>query len=186
MNNNWPSTTFPILETERLILRELELGDAESIFQFLSDEDIVRYYDPPILNLQQARTIIQRHHTRFENGDAIRWGITFRGHKKVIGICGFFRDIPNFGAGISYILDRPYWNKGIVTEALQSMLRFGFQSYQLNRIEAHVALPNAASQHVLAKLGFREEGILRQRLFENNHFHDEKVFALIKNDGTWR
>ncbi len=186
MNNNWQSIVFPILETERLILRELQSGDAEAIFRFLSNEEIVRYYDQPMMNLQQARSLIQRQHMRFENGEAIRWGITVKGHKKVVGTCGFFRDITNFYAGISYILDRPYWNKGIMTEALQVMMPFGFNSYQLNRVEAHIARPNQASQRVLEKLGFQEEGILRQRLFENNHFHDEKVFALLKRDVFYR
>jgi len=182
MNNNRQASLFPLLETERLILRELRAGDVEAIFQFLSDEEVVRYYDQPMIHLQQAYNLIQRHRTRFENGEAIRWGITIKGENRVVGSCGFFRDITNFYAGISYVLDRPYWNKGFMTEALQAMIPFGFNSYHLNRIEAHIAQPNQASQRVLEKLGFREEGILRQRLFENNRFHDEKVFSLLKSD----
>ena len=78
------------------------------------------------------------------------------------------------------ILAKPYWNKGIMSEALAAILQFGFDSCRLHRFEAHVALPNHASAQVLRKLGFQEEGLLRESLYVDNQFYDEKMFALLK------
>lgn len=94
--------------------------------------------------------------------------------------CGYSWDAENFGVVLSYILAKPSWNKGIMSEALAAILQFGFDSCQLHRIEAQVALPNHASAQVLRKLGFQEEGILRERLYVDHQFYDEKMFALLK------
>ena len=182
MGNDLHFETFPLLETERLILRELRPEDAETVFRLLSDAEVVRYYDPLMTHLEQAQRSIERHRARFENNEGIRWGITMKGEDTIVGNCGFFRDKDNFLAELSYVLAKSYWNKGFMPEALEAIIAFGFEHYQLHRIEAHVALPNLASVRVLQKLGFQEEGLLRERLFENNRFHDEKAFALLKSD----
>ena len=169
-----------MLETKRLILRELQPEDAEAIFRILSDEQVVRYYDTLMTQLEQAQSVIARHRKRFENNEGIRWGITLKGDMEVVGNCGFFIDSRNRCAILSYVLERPYWNRGIMTEALEAIIPFGFDHYRLHRIEAHVALPNLASLRVLKKLGFQEEGLLGKRMYENR-FHDEKVVALLKS-----
>ncbi len=182
MGNDLHFETFPLLETERLILRELRPEDAEAVFRILSDAEVVRYYDPLMTHLEQAQRSIERHRARFENNEGIRWGITIKDEDTIVGNCGFFRDKDNFSAALSYVLAKSSWNKGFMTEALEAIVAFGFEHYQLHRIEAHVARPNLASVRVLQKLGFQEEGLLRESLFENNRFHDEKVFALLKSD----
>jgi ribosomal-protein-alanine N-acetyltransferase len=182
MGNDLHFETFPLLETERLILRELRPEDAEAVFRILSDAEVVRYYDPLMTHLEQAQRSIERHRARFENNEGIRWGITIKGEDTIVGNCGFFRDKDNFSAALSYVLAKSSWNKGFMPEALSAIIAFGFEHYHLHRIEAHVARPNLASVRVLQKLGFQEEGLLRESLFENKRFHDEKVFALLKSD----
>jgi ribosomal-protein-alanine N-acetyltransferase len=66
-----------------------------------------------------------------------------------------------------------------MTEALSAMIQFGFEHIHLHRIEAQVAYPNLASARLLEKLGFQEEGRLRDRQYVNNQFVDERIFALI-------
>lgn len=171
--------TFPLLETERLVLRQMEREDAKDSFLFLADEETMRFYDPPFTQFEQAEKSILRHQKRFADREAIRWGITLKGEDKVVGNCGYSWDADNFSAELSYILAKPYWNKGIMSEALAAILQFGFDSCRLHRIEAHVALPNHASAQVLRKLGFQEEGLLRESLYVDNQFYDEKMFALL-------
>jgi ribosomal-protein-alanine N-acetyltransferase len=172
--------TFPLLETERLVLRQLAATDAQDSFLFLSDEETMRYYDPaPMTQLEQAEKSILRHQKRFADQEAIRWGITLKGEDKVVGNCGYSWEAENFSAELSYILAKPYWNKGIMSEALAAILQFGFDSCRLHRFQAHVALPNHASVQVLRKLGFQEEGLLRESLYVDNQFCDEKIFALL-------
>jgi ribosomal-protein-alanine N-acetyltransferase len=177
--------TFPTLETERLILRQLAATDAQDSFLFLSDEETMRYYDPaPMTQLEQAEKSIERHRRRFAQHEALRWGIILKGENRVIGNCGYSWDVDNRHAVLSYILSKHYWNKGIMTEALTAIIQFGFEHIHLHRIEAQVAYPNLASARLLEKLGFQEEGRLRDRQYANNQFVDEVIFALINTNNV--
>ncbi|HEX3270797.1 MAG TPA: GNAT family protein [Ktedonobacterales bacterium] len=172
--------TFPTLETDRLLLRQLAAADAQDCFLFLSDEENIRYYDPaPMTQLEQAEESIERHRRRFAQHEALRWGITLKGENRVIGNGGYAWDADNHLAVLSYILAKHYWNKGIMTEALTAMIQFGFDHLRLHRIEAQVASPNLASARLLEKLGFQEEGHLRDRQYVDNRFVDERMYALI-------
>lgn len=174
---------FPQLETKRLVLREMQPDDAEALFRVLSDEEVMRYYDPrPFTTLEESFQAIERHRRRFEQNEAIRWGITLKGENVVIGNCGFFWEVQNYLAELGYVLSRAYWRQGIMTEALQALLQFGFDTKNLHRIEAEVAVDNIASARTLQKLGFQEEGVLRERLYINERFYDERIFSLIKKD----
>ena len=188
MSDETRSESFPVLETQRLLLRELQPSDAEAAFQFYSDPDVMRYYDVPMTRLEDVREAIAEHRRRYENDAAMRWAITLKGEDTVIGTCGYWRDsTPDdscWYATMSYVLAQPYWNQGIVTEALRAIIRYGFDHYRLHRIEAHAVIANPASLRVLRKLGFQEEGHLRERFFEHGRFHDEKLFGLLSRDGV--
>ena len=71
-----------------------------------------------------------------------------------------------------------------MTEALTAMIQFGFEHIHVHRIEAQVAYPNRASARLLEKLGFQEEGRLRDRQYVNNQFVDERIFALINTNNV--
>jgi ribosomal-protein-alanine N-acetyltransferase len=149
----------------------------------MSDEENIRYYDPaPMTQLEQAQQSIERHRRRFAQQEALRWGIGLKGENRVIGAGGYSWDAENQSAGLSYILAKPYWNQGIMTEALTAMIQFGFEHIHLHRIEARVAYPNLASARLLEKLGFQEEGRLRDGQYVNNQFVDESLFALITSN----
>ena len=174
---------FPRLETKRLVLRELRLTDTEALFEIFSDEAVMRYYDRPALTrLEEARQIIERNRLRFERGEGIRWGITLKGEDHVVGSCMFSWHPHHRYAEIGYELARAYWNQGIITEALRAILSFGFETRNLHRVEAEVLLGNVASMRVLQKLGFQEEGVLRERVFVNDQFYDVKLFGLLKRE----
>lgn len=178
-----PLHTFPILATERLILRQLAAADAQDYFLFMSDEENIRYYNPaPMTQLEQAEKSIERHQRRFAQQEALRWGIALKGENRVIGTGGYSWDAENHAAGPSYILAKPYWKQGIMTEALTAMIQFGCEPIHVHRIEARVASPNRASARLLEKLGFQEEGRLRDCQYVNNQFVDESMFALINSN----
>jgi ribosomal-protein-alanine N-acetyltransferase len=176
---------FPRLETKRLALRAMQPSDAEALFRILSDEEVMRYYDrPALIHLDEAQHIIATHRERFEHGEAMRWGISIKENDTLIGNCGFFWQPRHQFAEIGYVLARAYWRQGIMTEALQALLHFGFNVKNLHRIEAEVILGNYASIQILRKLGFQEEGVLRERLFVHDRFHDVKLFSLLKHEYT--
>jgi [ribosomal protein S5]-alanine N-acetyltransferase len=173
---------FPKLETPRLILRQAYLSDAKTIFEILSDAEVTKYHDlSPPTSLSQVEWLINQRAKRFQAKQGIRWGIAHKSNNVVIGSCGYRYKSPTL-AEVGYELAQPYWRQGIMSEALNAIIQFGFQTIGLQRIEAMVMLENTASSELLKKLGFIEEGILRDYGFWKGQFHDLRLFSLLKQD----
>lgn len=177
-------TPFPILETERLVLRQITPEDSGDLFHYFSLDEVTKFYDvESFTNVQQAEELIDRWQQRFEKNLGIRWGITLKYENRVIGTCGYHGWMKHhFKAEIGYELTPDYWGKGFMTEAIQRVTEFGFRDFGLNRIEAFVEPGNVNSRKVLEKAGFSEEGILKEHFYWRNRFVDTAIFALLKKD----
>jgi ribosomal-protein-alanine N-acetyltransferase len=175
---------FPKLETPRLILREMRQEDASDLLHFLSDIDVIRYYDvQPMRKLVEVQAMIERHRLRYQRNEGVRWAMTLKETSQVIGSCGFFWEWSARRGETSYVLAKEYWGRGLMTEALQAMVNCAFKDWpQLNRLEAFVAEPNTGSRKVLHKLGFQQEGLFKERLFIEGHFYDERLYSLLRKD----
>ncbi|WP_437967619.1 GNAT family protein [Sorangium sp. So ce260] len=175
---------FPVLTTPRLRLRSIEPGDVERIFRIQSDPEVTRYFgrgpDASIADSERRiATIIAgvREHT------SIRWGITLEESGELVGTGGFWRwNKPHRWAEIGYELLPAFWNRGIMTEALRAVLRFGFASMDLHRVEAQIDPENRASARVLERLGFAREGLLRQNWYHDGRYTDTAVYGLLRDD----
>ena len=179
-------TRFPTLITNRLLLRHIELGDAESLFAILSDEKAMEFYgNEPHQSLDDTKELIRQIQARYDNKQALRWGITLKNEDKFIGSCSLFHFDAEFDrAETGYELNRVFWGKGIMTEATSAILTFGFSELGLHRIEAIIDIANERSKNLLLKLGFTYEGNLRQRFPFRGKFEDEHYFGLLKDE--WR
>ena len=175
---------FPKLESANLVLREIKLSDAEAIYRIFSDPRVLEYHDlEEFKKIEEARYLIYSLSEGFREQEVIRWGIAKKRENIIIGTCGYSGwNKTRLRAEIGYELSQAHWRKGVMTKALGAVIRYGFETMQLNRIEATVMLPNIASIKLLQKLGFQEEGILRERGFWKGHFHDLRMFALLKKD----
>lgn len=178
MTINDPTKQFPQLETARLILRQTYGSDAKAIFDIFSDPEVTRYHDlSPPTSLNQVQWLINQRVERFQNNQGIRWGIVYKANNVMIGSCGYRYKSPGL-AEMGYELAKSYWRQGIMSEALTAIIQFGSQTIGLNRIEAMVMLDNTASSELLKKLGFTEEGILKDYGFWKGQFHDLRLFSL--------
>lgn len=174
---------FPVLETSRLRLREMTIADKAAVFRIFSDDEVTRYYDfETFTTEQQAAELILRQKSRFEMGEAIRWGITQRLSEEVIGTVGLVVDVHNGLGGLGYDLARPYWRMGIMTEALNIVIRFAFRTVKVNRLQALVMPGNVASAALLEKLNFLEEGTLREYYFFKGRYQDLRCFSLLSRE----
>ena len=115
-------------------------------------------------------------------GLGIRWGICLEGSDRLIGTIGFNNFTKNHRANIGYDLLTEYWGKGIMSEALEAILEFGFNILEVNRIEAEVMTGNIASEKLLHKTGFTNEGVLRQWMHWNEQYYDMTMFSLLKRE----
>ncbi len=184
MNLEKVFSKFSQIETERLLLRELRAEDSEEIYKIFSDEDVMQYYSfEPIKEKEIAEKIINSMIKSFEEKKAIRWAITIKGEDTVIGTCGYHNLQPrHFRSEIGYELSKEYWRKGIMKEALDAIINFGYDEMDLERIEALCEPENEASIGVLKKIGFSEEGVLRKYAFCKNQFQDLKMLSLLKEE----
>jgi [ribosomal protein S5]-alanine N-acetyltransferase len=176
---------FPCLETPRLILREIMPYDREAVFHLFGNAEVTRYNDvSQFPNIERADQLIDWMRQRYVERKSIRWAVTLRGGQdRLIGTCGFnlFDTRSHFGE-IGYDLHPAFWGQGIMTEAVGAMLRFGFFEVGLNRIEANVTVGNVASGALLTKLGFRYEGLMRQRGYWKEAYHDLEWYALLRDE----
>jgi [ribosomal protein S5]-alanine N-acetyltransferase len=173
---------FPILETERLRLREITQDDAEGIFACFSNENVTRYYGQDTLeNIEQAEKFIELFSKNYIEKKGIRWGIERKGTKGIIGTIGFNVWSPKHRrAEIGYEIHPHYWGKGYAFEAASKAISYGFEGMDLTRIGAVVFVENNGSNLLLDKIGFQREGILRSYMYQNGQAHDTYVYSLIK------
>lgn len=181
---NWMEKVFPLIETERLILREVTIEDAVDMFKYLSDTDVVKPMGlEPCQTMNDVCDEINWYETIFREGTGIRWGITLKESGKVIGSCGFLNMVSkHHRAEIGYELSKDHWRKGIASEALEAVVTYGYRNFQLERIEALIEPANRPSQKLVEKQGFRREGLLRHYEYTCGKFDDLYMYSLIKED----
>ena len=183
MDNRILPREFPILSTDRLILRELVEDDALRVYSILSSEKVTEYFGMfPLIDLEVAKNIIIRYKNSFYEDFAIRWGIELKETSTIIGTCGYHNwNHRHKRAEIGYELHENYWNKGYAKEAILPIINYGFSNMQLSRIEAVVYPENKNSEELLRKIGFSYEGLLKGYAFYRNKQQDLNMFSLINN-----
>jgi ribosomal-protein-alanine N-acetyltransferase len=177
-------TRFPSHTTDRLLLRQIQQTDAEALFAILSDRQVTEFYGhEPHQSLDDTQELIRQIQARYARREALRWGITLKGEDTLIGSCSLHHFDSGFHrAETGYELNRAFWGKGIMTEAMSAILTYGFTELGLHRIEAIIDIANERSKDLLLKLGFTYEGNLRQRYSFRDHFEDEHYFGLLKDE----
>lgn len=173
---------FPQLEMERFRLRQLGPDDAEAVFAYLSDAEVMKYRTVGTMTtLEAAREWIKKKETEFEEGRIIRWAIARKEDDRLIGTVLYHHiETLHRRAEIGYDLAREYWGQGVVTEVLRKVIEFGFESMELNRLEAQLVSTNIGSRRVLEKNGFAVEGTLKQYWVKDGEFWDALVMGLVK------
>ena len=130
--------TFPILKTKRLLLRKLTLDDAQQIFYLRSDKIVNQFIlRPKQKDYNEALTFIKDRNNDIKNGKIFYWVISLKEEDELIGtICLWNFSENNSVSEIGYDLRPEYFNKGIMTEAIKTILDFGFETLNLSSIEA--------------------------------------------------
>jgi len=182
MNNQFD--IFPVLETNRLLLRRIEKDDAYDLFTYLSDEEVMKHYGTkPFQTVEEAVRAISRYDSLFNEKRGMRWGITLKGDNKVIGSCVFYNMVTeHYRADIGFVLSRDFWGQGIAQEALKAVIKYGLENLNINRIEAVIEPANIPSQKLVERVGFLREGLLRSYEYFDGKFDDLYMYSLLKSD----
>lgn len=184
MELNLNFTPFPLLKTERLLLRQLGNDDINEVFFLRSDERVLQYLGKePAQSLKDAEDFIQRISIAVQNGESIMWALTLKENpSKIIGtICLWNIIKEHFRAEIGYLLHPDHWRKGLMKEAIEKVLEFGFGSMNLHSIEARLSTKNIASASTLESTGFVKEGHFKEDFFFRGSFEDTSVYSIVNN-----
>ena len=175
----------PILKTERLRLRPLAFTDGSLIQKFASDRQIAdtMISIPHPYPDGEAERYISKQMAELKAGLSVTFAIEPISARELKGIIEI-RDIDREHSlgEISFWLAVEAWGKGYMSEALPAILRFGFATLSLNRLYAYHMGRNPASGKVLRKNGFRQEGLLRQRVRKCGVFEDVVLLAILCED----
>ncbi|MCR8658722.1 GNAT family N-acetyltransferase [Paenibacillus endoradicis] len=182
--------SFPSIQTKNLSLRKITSNDAKDFYHYYQDPNVYKYsdWDGPS-SLEESSILFNSWNKLYEEKKLIPWGISLHNDNSLIGtvllmpVRGTFDDLPRFPLTIGYDLQSGLWNQGIMTEALNAILEFSKENISLHRIQAEVIPGNIASIKLLIKLGFEQDGYLRQYVMHSvsNYFLDVIMFSLIVN-----
>ena len=175
---------LPPIDTARLHLRMLTPDDVTDIFDYASSPDVAKF-----MNWDAHTTIedSQRFLDRILQSDRINepyvWGIELTALRKIIGTVGFhnWRRIRET-TEIGYVIGKPHWNKGYMTEAVGGVLDYFFRDLKMHRVEAVCDIANFASERVMQKLGMKLEGVMRSSLLMKDTYNDGKLYAILRDE----
>jgi [ribosomal protein S5]-alanine N-acetyltransferase len=176
--NNKP---FPILNTPRLILREIGADDAEEVFFLRSDPDMLRYLDrAPAKSIDEALQWIRLINDSTDKNEGVTWAIALKDQPKLIGTITFWNvKKEHYRAEIGYALHTAHRGKGIMREAMAAVLDYGFKKLKLHSVEANVNPGNLPSIKILEKNQFVREAYHRENYYYNGKFLDSAIYSLI-------
>jgi [ribosomal protein S5]-alanine N-acetyltransferase len=179
---------LPTLETERLLLRWLDDRDVPALQEVFSHPDVLRYWGgDPAYDEAGARRLLAQIHDAFARAELFQWGIARRADDQVVGTCTLTRfDSRNRRAEVGFALGRQHWGHGYASEAMSSLIAFAFADLDLIRLEADADPRNDRSIAVLERLGFRREGLLRDRWLVAGEAQDSAVFGLLRREWSVR
>ena len=172
------------IESARLTLRLVEHDDLHDLLAIHASEEVTRYLPFGAWNsMADAKAWYQRMLTRHGEGSAMQFVMEHRASNRVVGTALLFHfEDENRRAEIGYVLGRDYWGQGFAHEGLLALVDFAFGELKLRRLEAEIDPRNKASDKVLRKLGFMQEGLLRQRWSLKGEVTDSGLYGLLRHE----
>lgn len=172
----------PVLETPRLFLRPIRMSDAADIFDYASDPEVARYMSWDChTSLSDTQAYIEFTTDAYRTGGHYDYAFESKETGRVIGAGGAFKDIAEGDtcAEIGYVLNRDFWGRGLVPEAMRVFVDYLFAVKNIHRVEAYHFLENEKSGRVMQKLGMTHEGTLVDKQYLKGRFITTKVYAVI-------
>ena len=172
---------IPTIKTKRLTLSPVRLSDTDDIFRYASNPNVFRYTTAhTLLTLDDASKFVKRLVNKPEG--AFTLAIRLRGNSQVIGVIEF--GTRGEKGGVDYSLAEEHWNRGIMTEAVQAMIDWGFSNYpELQAISSSAITVNRGSSRVMEKCGMRYERRTKEKYEKFEELVDVDVYIIDK--GIW-
>ncbi len=178
---------FPEITTERLLLRELAIPDAPAVQPLRSNEDVMKYINRPLtLTVKDAEDWIGIVIDALVKNEGITWCMCLKDTPlELVGTIGLWRiEKENYRAEIGYMLAPSLHGKGIMNEAIEKVVDYGFRTMKLHSIEGRIDPRNIASGKVLQKTGFVKEAHFKEAYYMRGSFVDTAVYSILNPYGN--
>jgi ribosomal-protein-alanine N-acetyltransferase len=176
---------FPVVETERLMLRQVTTADAADLAEWMSDPDLYKYwavkpmpYELNPLEYYGNEDKLQKILTAYDDINVV---IYHKADKKVIGEVEIYDIESDYQGEISYRISPKYQGLGLCTEAVKAFCEAVFLHTKIGRISAHIDVRNIGSEKLIKKTGFSYEGTSRQQLFFDT-ISDWRLYSFLRED----
>jgi RimJ/RimL family protein N-acetyltransferase len=175
---------LPIPPAGRVRLRWLEPRDVDALLQVFGDPAVMRYWSsPPLPDRRAAEDLLAEIRACFERRELFQWGVALAESDRVIGTCTLaWLHAESRRAELGFALGRAHWGHGYMSEALLALLDFAFGPLGLRRLEADIDPRNESSLRLVQRLGFRREGLLRERWLTAGEVQDSLFFGLLSRE----
>lgn len=171
-----------IIKGEKTVLRPIKLSDAPRFVKWFADPEVTQFIVTKRITLAEERKWIRglaKQKKQLTLAIATIDGV----HIGSIGFHKISTSDKNATFGI-VIGDKRYWNQGHGTDAMKAFVNYGFQKLKLHRIDLEVYENNPRAIAVYKNLGFKKEGIKRERLLRKRKFYDSIIMGILENE--WR
>ncbi len=176
---------FPTINLGNIQLRDLSLKDAENYYKLFADTKVSEYLSDEDIPKSENEALedVKFWGSLFYRKQGVFWAIRTDNSDQLIGTIGFNSwNFHNKRGEISYDLMSEYWSQGIMTKVVTNIMLFAFSKMDMYRVEARTMINNERSKMLLKKIGFKEEGILRNYRIINREPKDIALFSLIRSD----
>ena len=186
--------TLPTIDTNRLLLRQITKSDSDGkdSLEFINDYSVYRFWgmydekndkDKSHMPIKQIRLDFHYNRTikEYHSGNELTWLLQLKGSNKVIGEIVLYDFLLDRQADMGYRLNKNYWGKGYATEAGQAIVDFSFDTLKLERLQIRCFKNNPPSVRIAQKLGFTQEGLIRNGVILNV-MTDYFIFGLLRDD----
>lgn len=177
------NASFPILKTERLLLRQFIDSDLENVFKGLSHPDVIKYYGVSYQTLEATKAQMKFFADLEKDETGIWWAVCSPDNTIFYGGGGLNNlSKEHKKAEIGFWLLPDHWGKGIMTEAMPIICDYGFTGLGLHRIEGIVETENDLCKKAMDKLKFDYEGTMKECEVKNGKFISLDIYAKLKGN----
>jgi len=176
---------LPVLTAGSVTLRELRLGDALSLLDMLSTEEVARFISPPPTTVEGFERFIAWTHRERQAGRYACFAVVPDGLNQAVGIFQIRALEPGFAtAEWGFAIGSPFWGTGVFINAARRIVEFTFETIGVHRLEARAAVENGRGNGALAKVGAVKEGVLRRSFLRHGKYVDQALWSIVRDE--WR
>ena len=171
---------FPELQTQRFLLTRVSAEDQQFLFEALSDPITMPFNGVYYKTFEETKTQMEWYDKNFNSGTGVHWKIVDKLTGENIGVVSFYYFKPEHKkAELGFWILPKFWNQGITTEVLKTVIEYCHQEKGIHRLEAFVEEDNVASARVLEKTGFVLEGKMRDCEIKFGRYISLYIYGLV-------